>query len=72
MWWPFAWLSLGFGIKWIREWWERNGKTMFDFVIVIFSFALVYLLFGVMAVTTWQAFIVLLFWLIMILMLKVE
>lgn len=51
-----------------RTYWEVEAKLidwgprMFDFLILILSFALVWLLFGLLAVTIWKAIIVFLFW----------
>ena len=70
MWWPFAWLSLGFLAKWCREWWEKRGSAVFDFMLVGLSFTLVCVVFAVLHLTTWQALLVFLFWLVVILLIK--
>jgi hypothetical protein len=72
MWWSFGWLGLGFLIKWIKELWEKRGRGVFNLMLLTLSFALIYLLFGVLTVTTWQALLIFVFWLIVALIVKVE
>jgi hypothetical protein len=43
---------------------------VFDLVVVGLSFALVCVVFAVLHVTTWQALLVFLFWLVVILLIK--
>jgi hypothetical protein len=79
MWFPAAWLAIGFAIKWSKEavsfiidrinkWSEK----MFDVFYVSMSFALVISSFTYMNLTTWQAVIVFLFWSFVGLMMKVK
>ena len=63
----------------LRQRWNRVVEFMkeatskwYDFSTLLLSFALVYLSFAVLHVTTWQAFLIFLFWSFIILMLRVE
>jgi len=73
--WAAFWLSLGFALKWMREAWAaaraRWGPKMFDVLLVGLSFALVWLAFGVLHVTTWQALLIFLFWGLIVTVVKV-
>jgi hypothetical protein len=67
--WAVIWLTIGFALKWIREacqsicaWIKKGAPQMFNFLLVVTSFALIYVIFGILHVTTFQALLVLVFW----------
>ncbi len=66
--WALTWLGLGFVIKWLKE----RGEAMFDVLLVLLSFALIFVVFGTLHLTIWQALLVFLFWSFVVLMVKVE
>ena len=79
--WALVWLGIGFLWKWFREcvqglkerwqsWKGRWGTQVFDAFLIAMSFALVYALFGVLHVTTWQAFWVFVFWSVVTIVIK--
>lgn len=70
--WAVTWLSLGFILKWIREWREKHGAKVYDFLTTLLSFLLIYVCFAVLHVTTWQAFIIFLFWSFVLIVPRVE
>ena len=74
MWFPIAWLSLGFALKWIREAFEnfdkKWGDKMFNIVLIILSFALVVTLAGVFKMGGGILSVCLLFWFLVCLMIK--
>jgi hypothetical protein len=77
--WAAIWLGIGFALKW---WNERKGtfyakikewsEKMFNLILVIASFALVWIVFGVLALTTGKAFLALGFWWFMLIVLKAK
>ena len=88
MWWPFAWLGLGFILKWIKEAWDAFKGCLFsifskvraawtegkiyDYYFLLLSFALIYGLYSYLQVGAGVAFTVLLFWLLAIVITKVK
>ena len=64
-----GWLSLGFVLKWIREN-EQWRKKLFDFVLVILSFALIIILLGVVKVGGLIALLTFAFWLLVLAVVK--
>jgi hypothetical protein len=77
--WAAIWLGIGFALKWWNEkkggFYERLNKwseNMFDLIVLILSFLLIFVVFGVMHLTTWQAFIVLVFWSFVIIVIKAK
>ncbi len=76
MWFPFAWLSLGFALKWVQETYERVnkkwGNKMFNFIYTVLSFALVIALVGVLKVTWYILMICLAFWVLVCALVKAD
>ncbi len=81
--WAALWLSLGFALKWTREAWaaarvkckavtEGWGEALFDLLLLVASFAVVWLTFSVLHATTGQAFMILLFWSFVLVVFKVK
>jgi len=74
MWFPIAWLSLGFALKWIREAFEnlnkKWGNKMFDTLMITLSFALIIALVGVLKATWGILIICFMFWFTVCLVIK--
>jgi len=74
MWFPIAWLSLGFALKWIREAFEnfdkKWGDKMLNVLLIVLSFALIVTLVGALKVTWGILSICFLFWFLVCLMIK--
>lgn len=76
MWFPVAWLSLGFALKWIREAFEKFnkkwGEDMFDILLLILTFALIITLVGFMHVDGMILFLCFAMWSLACLMIKAK
>lgn len=74
MWFPIAWLSLGFALKWIREAFEnfdkKWGDKMLNVLLIVLSFALIVTLVGVFKVSGGILLCCLMFWFLVCLMIK--
>jgi Na+/serine symporter len=77
--WAAIWLGIGFALKW---WNERKGtfyakikewsEKMFNLILVVASFALVWIVFGVLALTGSKALMVFVFWWLVLIVLKAK
>jgi len=77
--WAGIWLGIGFALKW---WNERKGsfyakikewsEKMFDLILVAASFALIWVVFGTLALGGWKAALVLAFWSFLLVVLKAK
>jgi Na+/serine symporter len=77
--WAAIWLGIGFALKW---WNERKGtfyakikewsEKMFNLILVVASFALVWIVFGVLALTGIKALMVFVFWWLVLIVLKAK
>jgi hypothetical protein len=66
--WAILWLGLGFLLKWFQD----RKKTMFDMMLILLSFGLIWMTFGALHLTIWQAIVVYLFWSVIVIMIKAE
>ncbi len=66
--WAIVWLGLGFVLKWLQE----HKKVMFDTMLLLLSFGLIWMTFGALQVTIWQAIVVYLFWSVIVAIIKAE
>lgn len=66
--WAIIWLGLGFAWKWIQE----RREAMFDTMLLLLSFGLIWMTFGALHLTIWQAMVVFLFWSALIAVIKAE
>lgn len=79
MWWPFAWLTLGFVLKWIREActairakFNEWSPVVFDILLLLSSFLVLWVTFGVWHVSSGQGFLILFFWSFVLIIFKVK